>query len=254
MGLQNFLTRITPFRTGELAVPYFLERYRGRDPGEVLVKLVWVRFVDLFVLIGVFVASVTLFSTGVQQRMDANVTAAAAVLLGLIAVFVFTFGFWFSLAVAVAQRLARAAGLADNKLVRLVLTKLEQALVGMASLGPRRIAIIVLWTVATWVFQYAIAGFIIAAFGIEIDIAGLAVGMSVAQFAAAIPVASIGNIGTHEAGWVVGFTWVGLGRADAVLTGLAAQFATLVFAALLAVPCWLYLRRKPEHAPAPARP
>ena len=251
MGVQNFLTRITPFRSGELIVPYLLKRHRGSDPGQVLLRLVWVRFVDLGVVVMVFVGAFGLYTSGlVGQRQvafglaEARMAGAAVALLLLVGGFVVTFRFWFSVGVSVAHKLAGSTGLVGVSFVERVLTKLSEARASMTAMSRRRVTLVVLWTVVTWVAQFAIAGLIIAAFEISVDTVDLAVGMSVAQFGAAVPVPSVGNIGPHETGWVLGFGLVGMARSDAVLTGLAAQLVTLAYALLLAAGCWIYLRRQ----------
>mgnify|MGYP000185686923 CR=1 FL=1 len=59
--------------------------------------------------------------------------------------------------------------------------------------------------------------------------------------AGALPVISVGSVGTHETGWVAGFVWVGMAVPDAMLTGLFTQVTTLSFAVLFAIPATLHL-------------
>src|SRR5690606_29590125 len=57
---QNFLTRVTPLRLGELSLPYLLHRHAGADLARALVHLLLIRVIDLAVVVFAVLAGVAL--------------------------------------------------------------------------------------------------------------------------------------------------------------------------------------------------
>jgi len=158
------------------------------------------------------------------------------------------------LGLAAGRPILRVTRLARLAFVRKAWASLDDAADEMARLGWRRMTAAFVWSLLVWAIQLVIFGAILHGFGLAPTPLEVVLGVALAQLAAALPVASVGSVGTHEAGWVLGFTPVGLSRTDAVVTGVAAQVLTLLFAALVAIPCWLHLRARPRPATARTEP
>ena len=239
IAAQNFLTRVTPLRLGELSLPYLLHRTTGEAPAATLVSLLLVRLVELCVLIGLVVGA-GLAWFGTQEA--ATTLVLGGVLTLMIAALVFfrpllTFGV--RLFAAVVRRL----GLDGIGLVQKVQRQLTQAAEGEHQLDARRRWALAGGTVLVLGLQLLLYDTLLRACGLHLDWRQVVVGSTAAQVVGALPVITVGSLGTHETGWTAGFVWVGLGWTDAVLTGLVTQVVTLAFAGLFALPAWAWLLR-----------
>lgn len=237
IAAQNFLLRITPLRAGELSLPWFLRRRSGEPAARTLVSLVLVRLADLCVLtLAALVAGLAWFGAG---------HAGALAMLGLGAALLITLLVRFRPALRLGVRLAaataRALRLAHLGPVQRGFVKLEAALADGEHLSGRRWLLVVVGTVAVAILQFVLFACLLAAFGTAPDVRQLLVGASLAQITGALPLTTVGSFGTHEAGWIAGFVWVGMPVQEAALTAVATQIITLVFAGIFALPGWLYL-------------
>lgn len=245
-GVQNFLNRVTPLRLGELALPYLLRKHAGQDLAAALIAVVLVRLVDLAVVVGAMVLALATSAGGSDAPWRAtpmSIGLTAALLAGLMAVLA-TFRWWLGLALRLGRGIARRSPLGRRPTVERLLEKLGGALAESTALDRRRRAILLGWSLAVFVLQSALFGALLLAFGVRVPPVPLIQGAAVAQVGAAVPLASVGTIGTQEASWVAGFVWAGVGKEDAIVTAVAYQVISLGFAALIALPCWLWLGRK----------
>lgn len=238
IAVQNFLTRVTPLRLGELSLPYTLKRVADEPAAEALVALALVRLVEIWVL-GMFALGGAVIVFGGEEALGPLWWT-----LGLSSALLLTFRFWASLAVrALAWGLARV-GLDQIEKIRRPLHKLSAAVEEGARYGRRAWAALLGGTVAVMSAQLLLFGALISACGVEVSPAQLVVGVSGAAIASALPLLTVGSVGTLEAGWAAAFVWVGLGLEEAVLTGVVAQVLTLLFAALFAAPASWWLGRR----------
>lgn len=234
VAIQVFLNRITPFRLGELSLPLLLERHGGEAFSGSLLSLLFVRLLDL----GIVLWAIALSMAVVPDRAGLPAIVAASLLL---LVLLGTFRHWMGGGV---RLLARAtAPLGKGRLARLhaAVERLASATAEIRRLEGLAYAKVTLTSLGIFLGQTAMFGALLLAYGHRLPLLDLTRGSAVAQGGAALPVAAIGTIGTQEASWVAGFAWVGLPLQEAIVTGIAAQLLTLAFAALFALPAWLWL-------------
>lgn len=240
VAVQNFLVRVTPFRLGELGLPVFLHRVSGEPLVRSLVSVVLVRLVELWMLLMLGAcATAAWLGPRASERGLPLVTYGALV---LVTAAVVGFRFFLDTAAHLVTRLTRGAGGRDapglgGKLARAV-QRLREVLADGArlSLGARlRLGA---GTALIAVFQYTLFWSLLAMFDVRLGPLPVLVGGTAAQLAAALPVPSVGSVGPLEAAWVAGFSWVGVGFDDAVLTAVACQVVTLAFAGLFAAGAW----------------
>ncbi|WP_373044048.1 lysylphosphatidylglycerol synthase domain-containing protein [Vulgatibacter sp.] len=248
-AIQVFLNRVTPLRLGELSLPWILRRHAGEDAARSIVSVVLVRLVDLAVVVAAVVLGLLLRRGGEgAPPLLPSLAALAALALGLA-----TFRLWLRLGLDGAAWLSRRLRLDRFPAVGRILAKLRGAVADGESLGKGQTAWVAATSLAIFVGQMLLFDALLQAFGVSIPVLDLAQGGAVAQAGAAIPVAAFGSFGTQEASWVAGFVWVGVPMQDALVTAIACQFVTLAFAALFALPAWLWLARQPL-APGAAEP
>lgn len=237
VAIQVFLNRVTPFRLGEISLPLLLRRHAGEDFASALVGLVFVRLLDLSIVVWAIGLSLAAGPAGAS----APALVGGALLLGIL---VATFRRWLGALVRLLRvlwgRLARERLPAVSR----ALERLAAATTEARRLAGRDHAALALTSVGIFLGQTAVFGTILAAYGIRLPLLSLLRGGAVAQAGAALPIAAVGTIGTHEASWVAGFVWVGLPLEEAIVTGVAAQLATLAYAACFALLAWLWLSRR----------
>lgn len=238
---QVAINRVAPFKLGELSLPFLLHRVAAEPPARTLVMLLLVRLVEVWALCLALTAGIALWFGGREWAQMLVVAAVALVATALLV----TFRRWSGLALALAERLARRLGLARHAAFERIVARLREALDGGARLSRAQKAALLAGTLAVMACQYTLYGLLVASVGVEAHPLQVIIGYTLAQVAGAVPVLSVGNLGTHETGWTLGFVWVGLALDDAVLTGLYTQLVTLAFALAFALPAaiWFSTRR-----------
>lgn len=232
VAIQVFLNRVTPLRLGEFSLPWLLHRHGAESFSGSLVSLVFVRILDLGIV--VWAVALSLAATPERSSLPALLVASLLLLLLLAA-----FRRWLGALLRIVRLGTRNFGRADS-----AMRKLEDALAEARRLEGWAYAKVALTSLGIFVGQSAIFGAILLAYDLPLPLLDLARGSAVALTGAALPLAAVGTIGTQEASWVAGFAWVGIPLEEAIVTGIAAQFVTLAFSALFALPAWLFLSRR----------
>ena len=227
---QQFLNRVTPLRLGELSLPWHLSRHAGESAIRSLAHVVMIRLFDLALVLLTVTAALLL-------RVDTTHAVLLPLALGLVLTLV---SIW---AMSPALRwlyqvlvwAALRAGVQEKSWVRSKLLQFQTLNEGGFVIQRRQRWLVWALSVVVLVFQIGLFAGLLLAFDVTLPLLALVQGASVALLGGALPVASVGTIGTQEASWVVGFTWVGVRQSDAILTGIACQVITLVFAAFHAL-------------------
>jgi glycosyltransferase 2 family protein len=234
--LQNFFNRIAPFRLGELSLPYLLNRNAGEPIAPTVISLLLVRLLELWVVIVMMGIASWIYLDGTVlsgELMIALGVGVAALLL--------SYRWCLSLGVKCLVAVSGRVGLMARPKVAAVIDRLEEAVLERERLSiPRQCA---LWvsTILVVVLNQVAFDFLLRSLGYELSFLQVITGVSATQLFGALPLPTVGSVGTHEAGWVVGFVLVGMAKSDAVVTGVASQVISLLFNAILAIPAYLYL-------------
>jgi glycosyltransferase 2 family protein len=239
IGVQNFVLRVTPFRLGELSLPIILSRHCAEPSERTLVSLLLVRLLELWVVLAAGVVAVLTFF-GPRHFRGAWVAALA---LAGISLLLLTFRFWMKVVARATQAVIARTRLRAVERVRAFGERLERSVAEILEIGTRRRVLLWSANLAVAAFQYVMLGCLAHAFALDLSVPQTIVGVSVAQVTSAVPLATVGNVGTYEAGWTMGFVAVGVSFDAAVVTAVASQIITLLFAALLALPSWFALSR-----------
>jgi uncharacterized protein (TIRG00374 family) len=240
ISVQTFYNRIAPMRVGELTLPFLLHRHGGQEASRTLVLLIVVRMVELAVVIGLLGLSI-LLRTGTAhggQLVVIIVTLAAMALV------LARFRGIMRFCLRIARWLARRARMKSARWAERAMERLEQTLLYESQLSGRQRVGLLTSTVVLQAMQIASFDAILRAFGVGLDLLALVQATSVALAGPALPMPSVGMVGTLEASWTAGFVWVGVPLEIAVVTGIVTQVVTLLFAALSALPAWWFLVRK----------
>jgi len=228
---HNLAVYVLPAKTGEATLPLYLARACGVPASASIASLVVSRLLDLAALcacMGAVTAALCL--SGHWDGPRAAGWALAAGLLAAGAAFV-ALAARGELLLAPLQRLLGALGLGAR--IERHAESLERALrtAGDARLRAGALGL----SFAVWLLIFAFYGLLAQGFGLPDGVGFLhaSFGSSVAVLMNLAPINSFAGFGTQEAGWVLGFGWVGV-PPEASLPGgvgvhLVQLFDTLLF-------------------------
>lgn len=240
VAVQNFLLRVTPFRAGELSLPWLLSRVGGESAAESLVALLVIRLLDLIIVLACAVGAGLWWFGGALDGALTLLGVGAALLVVMLA----RFRWCLAQGLRLGRWLAEKTGLIRVGFVPRTLDALDGAVASSARMTRRQWAAMAVATAALTVVHFAIYGCLLAAFSSDTSVPQLVVGTALTQVSAALPVPTVGSIGSYEAGWIAGFVWVGVPLKEAALMGVVTQLITLLFALVFALPAgWILARR-----------
>jgi uncharacterized protein (TIRG00374 family) len=229
VSVYLFLVRVTPLRSGEVALPVIVKRLCGTSLTHGFTAVALSHLSDLAAL-----AFATLVALCAAPDVRAAIGPLWTVLIGL------------GLAAVVAAYfvLPAAAGRAAARLARRFRTRrpsLAERLERMAgTLGEvRRLSRVAagpvwLWTALQWVAAAGTFWAAAASVGIDIGLARVVLGSAASVLAGVLPVSGIGSFGAFEGAWAAGFVLVGVPSGAAVASALIMSAATFVLAGIAA--------------------
>ena len=239
VAIQTALLRIVPFRLGDLSYPLLASRLAGEDFSRSTIVLVYVRLLDLLVLLpAVPLAALTLggvVGTRGHALLGVGGVVFATVFAAALAGFV-SLPPLFRFAARVLARLPRAGPWAD---------RLRAAADGWDGLAPGALAAAVFWSVAAWGLLYASMWSIARACGVDLGYGGIVATGTLSLVASMVPL-SVGSIGFLESGFALGLVLLGAPEERAVASGLLLQWGTLALSLAAGLVSWLVLSARHE--------
>ena len=246
--LYNLSLMVLPSKLGELSYPYLLNKISGMSMTEGMASLIASRVYDFFIILMIFLFS----SIGFQDFFQINlffIIFLSAFLIGLTLLVFFHMSALLRLFANFMGRISQRVGSKNSKPFQWVQRKTHEIAEDFYAIKARRayfsvtVTSLVSWIMVFWVFYAFLRGF-----GIEISFLKVVFGSTVAIIANALPISGIGNWGTLEAGWAVGFLMVGLPKEKAIATGFAVHIVAFVICAIMGFFCWvtLNLRRREQ--------
>ena len=222
-----------PARTGELALPWLLDRNTGRGFTSGLSTLLAARTLDLATL-GLWCGAAVLAARGFAEPWALLISVllvAPSALLPLT----------LAAAEAVALRLLAPRGQGGRRWTRRI-RRVRREVQDLLH-HPIRLVTAVVVSLVMWGLQWSVVWILLAAMGHRWPPTTVVAGASAAAVANVLPFNLVGNLGTLEAGWTTAFTALGVPLRVAAATGLAAHLWGLVFAAFFGGIAWVVVLR-----------
>jgi len=222
-----------PARTGELALPWLLDRTTGRGFTSGVGTLLAARTLDLATL-GLWCGAAVLAVRGLTEPLALLVSV---LLLAPSALLPLTL----TAADRLALRLLAPRGMAGRRWARRI-RRVRRELQGLLG-HPFRLLAAVVVSLIMWGLQWSVAWILLVAMGHRWEPITVVAGAATAAAANVLPFNLVGNLGTLEAGWTAAFTALGVPLRVAAATGLAAHLWGLIFAALFGAIAWIVMLR-----------
>lgn len=193
---HTLLANLLPFRTGEFAFPVLMKRYFDMPPSRSVPGLLWLRLLDLHVLL-------LLVLVGVAGIALSPAAAAVGLIVWSIALQLVYLG---------AHRLSASLPAGDQRLV----SALREALLAVPGKWSEFVESWLL-TLVNWLLKICVFGWIIALFT-HADYRRSLVGALGGELTSVLPIHGIAGVGTYEAGVIAAMGTFGTPLNDA-LTG-----------------------------------
>ncbi|MGQ9646028.1 MAG: lysylphosphatidylglycerol synthase domain-containing protein [Thermodesulfobacteriota bacterium] len=104
-------------------------------------------------------------------------------------------------------------------------------------------------TFSSWLMIFLTFQAFLLGFGVIIPFLRMVFGSTVAVIANTLPIGGIGNWGTLEIGWAVGFLVTGLSKEQAIATGFGVHILILITCALFELISWVTLKKNQGPSP-----
>ena len=222
---------VLPAKLGEAALVVYLRRV-GVPATSGLAALLLSRLFDFAAVTGgLAVACLVMAATGQYTDLDWLVPVGLLLFAPAVACA------WASLhgqrLVGLAGRVLGGLGMARTSLGSKALSFAERSGSALGAVSRRRLLRAAVVTVPIWVLVFGFYGVLARGFGVDVSFPVAVFGSGLAIVAALLPLHGFAGFGVQDAGWVAGFTALGVGADLATSSGLAAHVVYLVNIAAL---------------------
>jgi len=250
--IYQFLNQILPIRSGELSLPFLLKRYSRCTYPSSVALLVLTRIHDALALafIVFFGAAVLIY----QGKIDPLwlFVSISVLLLAMLSIS--------KLIIWIGTRKNRQV---KNNIINLNLFKpplfMKQLFLNIKTFGSnlyyellsyRGILIhlrIFAYSILIWLVLFLLFWRVLQLVGFYISFSEVILGSSLATLTQLLPINTLGNIGTLEAGWVLGFTMLGFDSYKTLTAGIVMHVIVILSAGVYAIFSWIALSLKANY-------
>lgn len=232
--LHNVINMVLPAKTGELSYIYLVNKYYNRTIGEGIATLLIARIFDIISISALFLVSFAI----VVHSITANTTLVYGVILvlGFFIVLLFIFLNKSRSFLEAGLKLGSLAGIENTRPVIFILKKGEETVFALENARTTKeysFTTIFLLSLGVWGCMYAFTALIVISMDIHAGLFAIFFACTFAFMTAILPVQGIGNFGTFEAGWTVGFLSIGVSPELAVSTGFSFHIINVMFNGIL---------------------
>lgn len=223
---------VLPAWTGEASLLYFLKKYQAVSLDKGSAALVVGRIVDYLAVAVIFIVGAWL---SLRQLMDADARLTTSILevaLAMILVAVLILAsmvWWGQRLLTFIEWLINRLGLNSSPAVEFVLRALRKIITAFEAIHSfRRYSLTFLWSLGLWLTIFLRFYAFLRGLGLITPLLSTIVGSTFAVMSKSVPFITFGGIGTHEAGWTIGFMLVGFDKTTAISSGFAINLLTLL--------------------------
>lgn len=226
VAIQNALIRITPFRLGEFALPFILKKFAQVDMSKGIYQLILLRLSEMCLLGGFLIYALFEIYTSLTWPSKSS-THLGLIYTPLIIALVVLLGMMLKMKSILLWILSKLIPL-HSRLKSL--EKIKVHLEELKDLAMKDWLILLICTFMILCAQFILFDGILKLCQIDLSLEKVLIGGTIAHFSNLLPLPTIGNIGTHEIGWVSAFVFLGLSQNQAMISALSGQILTLILA------------------------
>jgi len=232
---SSLASQILPFKLGEFSYVYLLKKDDKASLSQGLSSLVILRVFD------VLAVAILFLGISLWEGLPDDLSTYYVPILIFMGGVAFAFGIW--------MLASRLKGFALGQLRRLKVFSLpavEKSLQGVESIidslkqyKSAEYPLFILLAVLEWLINYATFHVIMLGMGFTPSFFVTVVAVSFSILASILPINSLGNFGTQEAGWATGMILMGYSKVDAISSGFATHLITLGYMLLFGGIAWI---------------
>ncbi len=230
---------VLPSKLGELTYPYLLNRTSGIQITEGMASLVASRVYDFFIILLLF----SFLAIGFQSFFKADLAVVLMLSILLIAVTFMAFFYMnrlLKLLSDLSGRISRRIGSRRAGPFLWIQAKGYEMAEDFVTIKARSNSFhVTLTSLISWLMIFLTFYAFLRGLGTQISFLRVVAGSTIAVIANALPISGIGNWGTLEAGWALGFLLAGLPKENAIATGFAVHICLFVIASAAGFICWM---------------
>lgn len=235
--LYNLSIMILPSKFGELSFPYFLKRISGRSITEGLASLITSRIYDFSILIIIFLlASISNQSYFKTSSLSKFLILIVSIFIVIIIIILFVYMGKILHGISTLLRILSQKSIFRNwRSWQWIKKKLNEFAEDFYATKAKKTSLQVLSsTLISWIMIFLAFYSFLMGFGVRLSILNVIFSSTFAIIASAIPIGVIGNWGTLEVGWTVGFLINGLSKQDAITSGFAVHILIFIVCFMMA--------------------
>jgi uncharacterized protein (TIRG00374 family) len=242
---------ILPSKLGELSYPYFLNKIGGMNMTEGLASLIASRVYDFFIILMILLLALIGFQGLFKDNLFLVLLLVCLLMVLLFLAFFYMSSFLRGLS-NVLGKISKGTPSINAKSILWVRRKMNEMAEDFYGIKARKsylsvsLTSLLSWGMIFWTFYAFLRGF-----GIEVPFTKMVLGSTVAVIGNALPISGIGNWGTLEAGWTVGFLMVGLSKEKAITTGFGVHIIIFIVCAMMSFFCWVTLKKIKPFSTSP---
>jgi uncharacterized protein (TIRG00374 family) len=245
VAVHNLMNMILPARTGELSYVYLLRSRFHVSSSSGVATLVVARVLDLLCLLLFLGLGLLFYSQSFDGQIPSLLAACAAILLFAFAVFL-NLSRIARAGLLLLRKIAALTGLTGRRWADMILSKGQEVEDAFQAIRSRPIlSLAFLWSVLIWLGIFLTCYLILLSMGVNDYTFGESiVGTSALNATCILPINSLGNLGTWEAGWAAGYLFLGMDKELAVETGAGEHIVIFCFGLLLWLIGWMGLKAR----------
>jgi uncharacterized protein (TIRG00374 family) len=245
VALNSLMNYVLPARTGELSYVYLVKQLHDRTTAEGIATLFIARMFDVIAIAVLFILSFIAVIPLLPSDQRTIYWVIGLLVLFVAVLFIFLYqarAFYrvFSKVVRIFHLHRTRPGEVMLRKGGEIVTELEKS----RSTADYSYGTIFLYSMVIWLFFYSFTYILAVSMGIQLTIPAVFFACTFAFVTGMLPIQGIGNFGTFETGWTIGFLSVGAPIDLAISTGFVFHVIGLFFSIVLVIFSLAFLNRK----------
>ncbi len=242
--LYNLANMILPSKMGELSYPFLLTKVSTLNITEGLTSLIASRVYDLLTILMIFLFASIGFQ-GIFKIKLFFIILFILLLIGLITLLFFYMPSILMLFWNILRHIFKWIGIKNQKYIQWVQKKIYEIAEDFYAIKAKRIFLpVIVTSLSLWGIIFFVFYLFLKGIGIGIPFLKVIFGSTIGLISSSLPISAIGNWGTLEAGWALGFLLLEFPKEKAIATGFSIHILITLLLILAGIISWFTLKKR----------
>lgn len=235
-AVHSFLKHLLPLGTGEVTLPLLFKFFSKEGLFSGASSLVIIRLYDLIAIVLFFVVSLLFVFREANPEITIIILPCLGLILIVVSIVIIFFEKILHLALNIISNIALRFGEKGRTVSNKIHGILEELNNGFYILSKRdKYIFLPITSIMIWFSLYFMFFMVVKSFAIDITFIKSILASSGAVITSYLPINGLGNIGTLEAGWALGYTMLGVSKNVAIASGFVMHIIIVVIGLLLSI-------------------